>query len=1012
MSDHQRWRRLTELFHAAAARPAAERRAYLARECGNDHELRAEIEALLAADTSLETEVPSDSALQQAEAGSRIPPFRWLVIAIAVVATISYVFSAIVIVRYANRDKDFGWLDRLDDAGNNRIVSVSSDGPAAKTLIPGDLIIAFDGDVRASRILTIEHRRQVRVGANYSLDVIRQGRPMHLVLAPRNRIVPTRTDPIVFFVVSLSWCFVGVFIGWCRPNELLARLASLGFVSTSFVLLRNGLRPIGLWFDAGGSALFAFANLFSASYVALIYDTVSRFPSGVSDDAFRRRLRITLYWFGLVVLVMTQIPTSLSWIVNPELAEDILYRTVRWMPSDVFLVHISHLTGSIGGLIVVVTTYLRLKGADQRRRLRWLACGCLLGVVPIAGFWAQASTGWWVLFFDRTTWWTAGNFASIAIPASFAYSIVRYRLFDISVVIRRGIRYLLAKHVLSFLLSVPILLLGVSLFRNRDLRIVDVFVLHPGYAMLMTATAFTMKFRTPVRTWLDRRFFREAYDTERLVTGLLNQLDKVDSMRDAARLVAVQLDLALHPTAFHVYYRASAENHPAVIYSSSNIGGQLPSRSDLDRVVTDIIDVRDSARRRVSSRDIEFLRAINAVLIVPLIHGSDVIGLLLLGEKKSEQPYSSDDRRLLGAIAKQMILLDENLRLRAQVTDESRRRFEVLSRFDHLNLAKECPDCGRCFDRSTEVCENDGRQLSVTLAIERVIDGRYRLDRVIGKGGQGRVYVATDLRLERTVAIKVMTTRLGDSGALRRFEREARALAKLSHPNIIGLFDYGTLGGDSAYLVMEYWPSESMRAHLSALRILSGPRAAEWFDQILSGVEIAHAHGVVHRDLKPENVLVSEIRARTVLKIVDFGIAKSTVAGGFSTNTLTNTGMAIGTLGYMSPEQLSGADVDERSDIFTIGVMVFEAVAGRRPFKSDSYVELVFEVLNHHVHLPANDPDVVRLDSVLQRCLATRARDRYTSIADLRNELIPALAEYRSLPGIPVMSFDAGTTGT
>jgi len=180
-------------------------------------------------------------------------------------------------------------------------------------------------------------------------------------------------------------------------------------------------------------------------------------------------------------------------------------------------------------------------------------------------------------------------------------------------------------------------------------------------------------------------------------------------------------------------------------------------------------------------------------------------GVLWLDEKMSEEPYSARDKDLLQMIAGQIAVVHENLRLKEQLADEQRVRINVLSHLDErsVNLLKECPSCGRCYDRSAELCAVDGIELTTLIPVERVVEKKYRLDRRLGSGGMGGVYEATDLRLNRTVALKVMVGRLfGNRVALRRFEREARTSARLRHPNIVTIHDFGRLQGEGAYLVV------------------------------------------------------------------------------------------------------------------------------------------------------------------------------------------------------------------
>jgi len=211
--------------------------------------------------------------------------------------------------------------------------------------------------------------------------------------------------------------------------------------------------------------------------------------------------------------------------------------------------------------------------------------------------------------------------------------------------------------------------------------------------------------------------------------------------------------------------------------------------------------------------------------------------------------------------------------------------------------------------------------------------GPYEIVAPLGAGGMGEVYRARDTKLDRDVAIKVLPESLAsDREALARFEREAKAVAALSHPNILAIFDFGTHEG-TAFAVTELLDGETLRGKLSAGPI-SGREAVDYALQVARGLSAAHERGIVHRDLKPENLFVTKDGH---LKILDFGLAKrvESVAPGEETSAPTGSGhtepgTVMGTLGYMSPEQVRGVPVDHRSDIFSFGAILYELLSGRR----------------------------------------------------------------------------------
>jgi serine/threonine protein kinase len=323
----------------------------------------------------------------------------------------------------------------------------------------------------------------------------------------------------------------------------------------------------------------------------------------------------------------------------------------------------------------------------------------------------------------------------------------------------------------------------------------------------------------------------------------------------------------------------------------------------------------------------------------------------------------------------------------------------VLARFEdqQINLVKECPACGVCYDSSSDVCINDQRELTLSLPVERIIDNKYRLEKLIGRGGMGAVYEATDLRLNRRVAIKILLGNMfGDRTALRRFEREAQASARLNHPNIISVYDYGGIRTDGAYLVMELVRGTTLRSELRRLGRLDPHTAAVWFTQLFEGVNAAHEAGVIHRDLKPENVLISgdatgNEKTRAQIKVLDFGLAKILQVDPSNPQSLTTPGTIMGTFAYMSPEQVTGEEVDKRSDIFSLGVIVVEALTGHRPFVGRTSAELIAAILSAQFDLRGKLPEVQQLNAVLQKCLAKDRGQRFASVPAMQQELIPAI---------------------
>jgi beta-lactam-binding protein with PASTA domain/tRNA A-37 threonylcarbamoyl transferase component Bud32 len=229
--------------------------------------------------------------------------------------------------------------------------------------------------------------------------------------------------------------------------------------------------------------------------------------------------------------------------------------------------------------------------------------------------------------------------------------------------------------------------------------------------------------------------------------------------------------------------------------------------------------------------------------------------------------------------------------------------------------------------------------------IGRLVDGRYQVRSRIARGGMATVYLATDLRLERRVAIKVMHGHLADDESFKqRFIQEARSAARLAHPNVVNVFDQGQ-DADSAYLVMEYLPGITLRDLLQEYGSLTAEQTLDISEAVLSGLAAAHKAGIVHRDLKPENVLLADDGR---IKIGDFGLARAATA-----NTATGAAL-LGTVAYLSPELVTRGIADTRSDIYAVGIMMYEMLTGEQPFRGEQPMQIAYQHANDAVPTPSS----------------------------------------------------------
>jgi eukaryotic-like serine/threonine-protein kinase len=221
-----------------------------------------------------------------------------------------------------------------------------------------------------------------------------------------------------------------------------------------------------------------------------------------------------------------------------------------------------------------------------------------------------------------------------------------------------------------------------------------------------------------------------------------------------------------------------------------------------------------------------------------------------------------------------------------------------------------------------------------------IIDGKYRVDAVVGRGGMGAVFRARDLRLTRDVAVKVVRADLlADRDARDRFEREAQIVARLQHPAIVTVFDYCNLPNGAAFLVMEYVAGEDLRRRLDREKTLAAEATVALIAGVAEGIDAAHRAGVLHRDLKPDNILLPASGVGP--KVLDFGVAKMTESGPPEiARTATQGATIIGTPAYMAPEQLRGDALDGRADVYSLAAVAYEALTGRLPFGNGSFYDI------------------------------------------------------------------------
>ncbi|WP_329384781.1 protein kinase domain-containing protein [Streptomyces sp. NBC_01716] len=286
-----------------------------------------------------------------------------------------------------------------------------------------------------------------------------------------------------------------------------------------------------------------------------------------------------------------------------------------------------------------------------------------------------------------------------------------------------------------------------------------------------------------------------------------------------------------------------------------------------------------------------------------------------------------------------------------------------------------------------------------------VAGGRYQLRDLLGEGGMASVYLAYDAALDRQVAIKTLHTELGREQSFReRFRREAQAVAKLSHTNIVSVFDTGEDELDGSlmpYIVMEYVEGQPLgsvlQSDIQQYGAMPADRALKVTADVLAALETSHEMGLVHRDIKPGNVMMTK---RGVVKVMDFGIARAMQSG---VTSMTQTGMVVGTPQYLSPEQALGRGVDARSDLYSVGIMLFQLLTGRLPFEADSPLAIAYAHVQEEPVAPSsiNRSLTPAMDALVARALKKNPNERFPSAAAMRDECARVLPQGHT--GAPVI---------
>jgi tRNA A-37 threonylcarbamoyl transferase component Bud32 len=911
--------------------------------------------------------------------------YPWRIVVFAAISIIGDLFLGYYILFGVGSDG----VGLEDKSGRVVVTEVDPQTPAERAgLRVGDQIVSIEGQHMGTEIDWLAQRMNFVANRPTTVRVERDGTTVDRILVPRGTRweemnETERAAEIIFLASKLITLAIGLFVVFSRPRDFVSRVGGwvLVVMATPFDAFQWGIAATlrALPFVAVPAMLMYVSAAFRTPMLAAFF---CLFPKRL----FANRGLWAAFWAGPVAATLYALylfgrtiydPGHLSGLAPPWVVVGFGVQSIAYL----LLV-----------LVVLPVSYWKLDTPTDRRRFRVIVFGALTSMLfylprVIGTALLNVSPGFYA-FFDLpavNVIYTAGM---LILPFSFAYAILKQRLFDVRVIIRRGVQYALARRMLLAIPMVAIGLLVANVLAQGRQPLFSVLKTHAAtYVAVGALAALASTQRQKWLSALDRRFFRDKYDAQQLFHEIVEEIRRAESIEEVAPRVVARVAEGLHTNGCGLLVRKPGEPYYRVVAAApaGSLNTDLPATNKLIPLVRTLecsVPVTQAGSgwlgQQLPTVDKEFLQKAQIELLVPvaLKEGSNE-ALLVLSGKLSEEPYSKEDIALLESVAGALALL-----LMRGNTIRPGRAFE------------ECPVCGTCYDTGTTRCAKEGTALTL-VASPRLLGGRYRLDGKLGQGGMGKVYRATDLSLNREVAVKMIRDEFfADSRAIEKFRQESQVTGSFAHPNVVTVFDFGVEGAHRVFLVIELLEGITLRQELRAKRRLDPRRTLQLFDGICAGVAAAHARGMLHRDLKPENIFLARKDAREVVKITDFGIAKALPQSVDETRD-TVTGALVGTMKYMSPEQVRGRSISPRWDLWALSVMAYEALCGVVPFSGDD-MSLVQSAIMGVNFTPVNDhlPDAPpRWQEFFESAFAHEEEKRAGTVAEFWHGLQECLGE-------------------
>jgi len=690
---------------------------------------------------------------------------------------------------------------------------------------------------------------------------------------------------------------------------------------------------------------------------------IATFPERRSDAGIGRAIRFLGIVAGMTGLVLFVANAVGGWRTLPQIpgwtvslmrrsAGGTAYWTATFIP--VLL------------LLPLALTGLRHLQVEERRRVRlfWTAFVVALGpLVSVVVLGAVPTVG------PRLTHWVIAGWMNwllhlllSALPVSVAYAVLVKQVLPAKLALRQAIRYLLARWLITAAFVLPTVALATLVYTHRHETIVDASAGHMTWlvAIAICAGVFLLG-REDLLRLLDRRFFREVYDAREVLVGLSAESRRVRTLDELIAVMTAGIDRALRPDGVAVMVLDQDLSSFVSIFGSveplscaSLLAGLLGKLGE----PLDVLLEPGSILRWLPREERQWLVDNRSRLLVGLrASNGSLLGLLTLGERRSQLPFTGEDKRLLQAIADSGALTIESHTARPTGSTEEANDWWNVGVATRIE-ANECERCGRLESAETSLCPDCHWSLTPA-EVPYVMFGKFRFDRRIGRGSMGVVYQARDLLLDRIVAIKTLPSTSPEYS--QRLQLEARAMAAVTHANLATIHGAESWRG-RPMLICEYMAHGTLARRLATTVLTPREGIALGID-LARALHVIHSAGLLHRDIKPSNIGYAH---QWVPKLLDFGLVHMLTQGSSGEvvpsdagipdrftdlSGLTLTHGLVGTPLYLSPEAISGKHPATSFDLWSLNVLLLEAVTGQHPFRGRSVDETLRKICDAHIEI-------------------------------------------------------------